>query len=78
LADSALLSNLSWLWSACSDSTPAVSVAELVGVAFGELVGVAFPSPPPPQPEIANAVAVNTATIGRAARGQMGMVSSSH
>jgi hypothetical protein len=84
LADGALLSNLSWLGSACSDRVPAFFVAELVGVdcaglvgvAFGELVGVAFSPPPPPQPEIASAVAVSTAMIGRSARGHVCMVSS--
>src|SRR6476661_7120046 len=76
LAVSVLLSNLSWLGSACSDRTvPALDFGELVGVADGELVGVAFgepvgvafaPYPLPPQPVIASAVAESTAAIGRA------------
>jgi hypothetical protein len=52
-----------------------VAVAELVGVAFGELVGVACSPPPPPQLEIAIAIAMST-TIGRTALGLMCMVSS--
>ena len=54
-----------------------LSLQEMQYSRVGEWAGVAFSSPPPPLAVSGWAVAVSTATIGRAARGLMRMVSSS-